>query len=41
MVVSGVTVTRTGTVLIKSPTMESAPATSADRPETATPNATS
>ncbi|SHY73982.1 Uncharacterised protein [Mycobacteroides abscessus subsp. abscessus] len=32
---------RTGTVLISRPTIESAPAKSAGRPDTAVPNATS
>ncbi len=41
MVVAGVMVARTGTVLISRPTIDSAPVTSADRPETATPKATS
>ena len=34
-------VARTGTVLINRPTIDSAPATSAGRPETAAPKATS
>src|SRR5271156_7167881 len=41
MVGAGGTVARTGTVLISRPTIDSAPANSADRPETATPKATS
>ncbi len=41
MVVAGVMVARTGTVLINRPTIDSAPATSAGRPETAAPKATS
>ena len=36
-----VSVARTGTVLINRPTIESAPATSAGRPDTAVPKATS
>ena len=38
---AAVMVARTGTVLINSPTIESAPATSAGRPETAAPKTTS
>ena len=41
MVVAAVMVARTGTVLINRPTIDSAPATSAGRPETAVPKATS
>ena len=41
MVVAGVICARTGTVLINSPTIESAPATSLGRPETAVPKTTS
>ena len=41
VVVAAVMVARTGTVLINRPTIESAPATSAGRPETAAPKATS
>ena len=41
MVVAAVMVARTGTVLINRPTIESAPATSAGRPETVVPKATS
>ena len=39
--VAAVRVARTGTVLINSPTIDSAPARSAGRPETAVPNTTS
>lgn len=38
---SGVKVARTGTVLISRPTIESAPSTSGDLPETTVPKATS
>ncbi len=41
MVVAGVMAARTGTVLINRPTIESEPARSAGRPETAVPKATS
>ena len=41
VVVVGVMVARTGTVLINRPTIESAPTTSAGRPETTVPKATS
>ena len=41
VVVAAVMVARTGTVLINSPTIDSAPATSAGRPETAVPKTTS
>ncbi|SHV89775.1 Uncharacterised protein [Mycobacteroides abscessus subsp. abscessus] len=41
IVVEAVARARTGTVLISSPTIESDPASSAGRPETAVPNATS
>ena len=41
VVVAGVMLARTGTVLINRPTIESAPATSAALPETVTPKATS
>ena len=41
MVVAAVMFARTGTVLINRPTIESAPATSAGRPETTAPKATS
>ncbi len=41
MVVAEVRVARTGTVLINSPTIVSAPGTSAGRPETVVPKATS
>src|SRR5271167_4593326 len=41
MVVSAVNVARTGTVLISRPTIDSAPTTSAGRPDTAVPKATS
>ena len=41
MVVAAVMFARTGTVLINRPTIDSAPATSAGRPETAVPKATS
>ena len=41
MVVAGVMVARTGTVLIIRPTIDSAPATSVGRPETAAPKTTS
>src|ERR1700722_5421520 len=41
MVVAALMLARTGTVLINNPTIESAPATSAGRPDTAVPNATS
>ena len=41
VVVAGVMRARTGTVLINRPTIDSAPATSAGRPETTVPNATS
>ncbi|CAG6933403.1 hypothetical protein PICSAR120_04298 [Mycobacterium avium subsp. paratuberculosis] len=41
MVVAAVAWARTGTVLINSPTIDSAPGSSAGRPETAVPNATS
>ncbi len=41
VVVAGWRVARTGTVLISRPTMESAPGTSAGRPETVVPKATS
>ncbi|GBE68126.1 hypothetical protein MFM001_45880 [Mycobacterium sp. MFM001] len=39
--VAAETVARTGTVLIKRPTIDSAPATSGGRPETADPKTTS
>ena len=39
--VVAVTMARTGTVLINNPTIASAPNTSAGRPETVVPNATS
>ena len=41
VVVAAVMFARTGTVLINSPTIDSAPANSAGRPETAVPKATS
>ena len=41
MVVAAVMFARTGTVLINRPTIDSAPATSAGRPETVVPKATS
>ncbi|CNK21608.1 Uncharacterised protein [Mycobacterium tuberculosis] len=41
MVVAGLMFARTGTVLMNSPTIESAPANSAGLPETAVPKATS
>ena len=41
MVVAGVMRARTGTVLINRPTIDSAPTTSAGRPETTVPKATS
>ena len=41
VVVAAVMVARTGTVLINRPTIDSAPTTSAGRPETAVPKATS
>ena len=41
VVVAGVMFARTGTVLINRPTIESAPTTSAGRPETVGPKATS
>src|ERR1700728_4624807 len=41
MVVAALMLARTGTVLISNPTIDSAPATSVGRPDTAVPNATS
>ena len=41
VVVAGVMLARTGTVLINRPTIDSAPTTSAGRPETTVPKATS
>ncbi|SKU82625.1 Uncharacterised protein [Mycobacteroides abscessus subsp. abscessus] len=41
VVVAAPIVARTGTVLISKPTIDSAPSTSAGRPETVVPNATS
>ena len=41
VVVAAVMVARTGTVLISSPTIDSAPATSAGLPDTTAPKATS
>ncbi|CAM3224421.1 hypothetical protein MYSI104531_24565 [Mycobacterium simiae] len=41
MVVAVVMVARTGTVLMSRPTIDSAPASSTGRPDTAVPNATS
>ena len=40
MVVAALMLARTGTVLINRPTIESAPATSSGRPDTAVPKAT-